>query len=98
MNAHEMWAKTVALLGTRKRNYQLCFGSPAGKMVMTDLARFCRMGETTFHPIQDARTHAMLEGRRQVALRIQQHMDFSPEELAVLLRAAALDKQGDTNG
>lgn len=93
----EAWRKLVARLHGRKANYQFCFGSPAGKEVAKDLARFCRASETTMHPTQDARVHAMLEGRRQVWLRIHQHMNYSPEELAAVYRAAVLDT-GDNNG
>ncbi len=47
--------------------------------VMRDLAKFCRASETTFHP--DARLHAVLEGRREVYLRIANHLNLSSEEL-----------------
>lgn len=85
-------------LGRRKANYQLTFSTPAGKLALKDLARFCRASETTFHPTQCARTHAMLEGRRQVYLRITEHLNFTPEELMVLYRAAVLDTTGETDG
>jgi hypothetical protein len=49
------------------------------KLVLTDLARFCRAHEATFHP--DERTHALLEGRREVWCRIQQHLNLTEEEL-----------------
>lgn len=88
----------MARLHSRKRNFQLAFGTPAGKAVLRDLARFCRAHETTIHPTQDARTHAMLEGRRQVWLRISEHLTFTPEELAGIYRAAILDPTGAQDG
>lgn len=64
-------------LGQRKKAYQ---GIPPD--VMDDLAEFCRATKTCFHA--DPRSHALLEGRREVYLRIQQHLDHSPEELLKL--------------
>ena len=59
--------------------YKLAFGSPAGQEVLADLARFCRANETTFHT--DPRLHASLEGRREVWLRIQQHLNMTAHEV-----------------
>lgn len=47
--------------------------------VMRDLAKFCRKDQTTFHP--DPRIHAALEGRREVLLRIEQHLNLTPDQL-----------------
>lgn len=66
----------------RKRSYQLAFRSPAGAEVLEDLAKFCRAFEPTFH--EDARLHALLEGRREVWLRIQEWLDLTPEELTAI--------------
>ena len=66
----------------RQRAYQLIFNSPAGQEVMRDLAEFCRATETTFHT--DPRAHAALEGRREVFLRIQNHLHLSQEQLFAL--------------
>jgi hypothetical protein len=74
--------KTLDFLRNRKRNYQLAFGQPAGQEVLIDLAKFCRANETCYH--DDARLHAVLEGRREVWLRIQQHLNLSSEQLATL--------------
>lgn len=56
----------------------LVFDNEHGKQVLQDLASFCRAKETTFHP--DQRVHAALEGRREVYLRIMDHMEMEPEE------------------
>lgn len=65
----------------RKHAYQLVFDkdNQAAKQVLKDLVRFCRANKTTFHA--DPRAHAVLEGRREVWLRIQQHLQLAPEEL-----------------
>lgn len=72
----------IGFLRRRKQYYQLAFGNPAGEEVLADLAVFCRATETTFH--RDPRVHAGLEGRREVFLRIQHHLNLTPERLQVL--------------
>lgn len=67
---------------SRRHNYQLTFRSPPGQVVLKDLARFCRAHKSTFHV--DPRAHAMMEGRREVWLRIAQHMNMTPDELWAL--------------
>lgn len=69
-------------LSGRKRIYELTFGNRHGKMVLADLARFCRAHESCFHP--DPRLHAVAEGRREVWLRIQQHLRLDEDQLAEL--------------
>jgi hypothetical protein len=78
----ERFGKTWDFLRRRRQNYQLAFFSPAGNEVLMDLARFCRANETCFH--EDPRLHAVLEGRREVWLRIQQHLHLSSEDLMKL--------------
>lgn len=71
--------------GTPKRALRLrqaflnAFGTPSGQMVLADLEKFCRANETCFDT--DARVNAALEGRREVWLRIQQHLNLSAEDL-----------------
>lgn len=66
----------------RKRDYELTFKQPAAQNVLIDLAKFCRADTTTFD--LDPRVHAALEGRREVWLRIQQHLNLSPQQLVAL--------------
>lgn len=76
----DVLGRTLDFLRGRKTDYQLVFkGGPAGERVLEDLARFCRANETCFH--EDPRLHAVLEGRREVWLRIQRHLDLSTEQL-----------------
>lgn len=79
--------KARAFLMNRRRAYQLTFNGVSGELVLADLAKFCRADETTFHA--DPRIAAMLDGRREVWLRIQEHLRLSPEEL---YRLRGLDK------
>ena len=47
--------------------------------VLKDLAKFCRFHTSTFHA--DARVAAQLDGRREVFLRIIEHLQLSFDEL-----------------
>lgn len=69
------------ILKERKRAFQLAFGesNPAGQAVLADLRAFCRADATCFHA--DPRIHAVLEGRREVWLRVQEYLSCSVEEL-----------------
>lgn len=55
---------------------------PHTRRVLADLALFCRANEPTFH--KDARVEGILQGRREVWLRIQQHLNLSDGELWAL--------------
>jgi hypothetical protein len=71
-------------LKDRQRAYQKLFGGKAKDVlaVLKDLKRFCRGDVSCYHP--DAREHAMLEGRREVWLRIREHLDLTFDELLEL--------------
>lgn len=74
------WVEKLRVaLGERRYAYQKTFQGPLADVVLKDLARFCRAHESTFHT--DARAHAVAEGRREVWLRIQNHIRLSPDEL-----------------
>lgn len=70
-----------AYVSRRRNSYRMVFNidNPGAADVLSDLARFCRAAETTFLP--DARGHAVLEGRREVWLRIQQHLRLTEQQL-----------------
>ena len=74
--------KVLDFLRERKTAYQLAMRSPAGQVVLKDLSWFCRANATCWN--KDPRLNAMLEGRREVWLRIQQHLMLTPEELTEL--------------
>lgn len=69
------------LLAHRSRAYKLVFDEKNEffKVVMADLQKFCRANQSTFH--EDPRIHAALEGRREVYLRIMDHLNLTPDEL-----------------
>ena len=65
------------------RAYQLCFNSPAGQLVLTDLAKFCRGAETCVVP-GDIHTTLVLEGRREALLRVMQFAKLDEEQILEL--------------
>jgi hypothetical protein len=73
-----------ALIG-RQDAYKRLFKGPIAAKVLADLAWFCRAEQSTFHA--DPRAHALLEGRREVWLRIQEHLNLDTDDL---LRRRAL--------
>ena len=71
--------KVRVALGNRRHAYRMTFKGPLAEVVLKDLARFCRAHKSTYH--DDARAHAVAEGRREVWLRLQNHLQLSPDEL-----------------
>jgi hypothetical protein len=74
-------SKIKNLIRSRAYAYRMVF-SPENKYtsdVLKDLAKFCRAHESTFH--SDARKHAALEGRREVFLRVMEHLNLTEEQI-----------------
>ena len=63
-----------------KLAFELAFGSEPGKQVLEMLAPFCRANKTCVIPGQPDLTN-VLEGRREVWLRIQDYLMLTPEQL-----------------
>lgn len=71
-----------AALEARRQAYMRKFGDrtdPDTRLILEDLAVFCRAIHTTFH--QDPRVSAALEGRREVFLRITDHAQLGHDAL-----------------
>lgn len=66
-------------LSRRRTAYIKTFSGPFGEEVLADLAKFCRANQSTFHA--DPRVHAVAEGRREVYLRIVQHLQLTDDQL-----------------
>lgn len=75
----ELYQRTLDFLRWRKRAYQLAFPNPTKNEVLKDLAKFCRAKKSCFH--ENDRLHAIAEGRREVWLRIQDHLNLQPDQL-----------------
>mgnify|MGYP001449046811 CR=1 FL=1 len=66
-------------LRTRAQSYRLTFRGIPAERVLKDLANFCRANESTFHV--DPRLEGIMQGRREVWLRIAAHLNMTDEEL-----------------
>lgn len=66
-------------LRTRQQAYRQTFAGEYSRKVLTDLAKFCRANESTFHT--DPRMEGVLQGRREVWLRISKHLNLTDEQL-----------------
>jgi len=77
--ASDLLNRAKSFLAQRRTAYVRTFICPPGDEVLQDLAKFCRANQTTYHA--DPRVHAVLEGRREVWLRIQQHLQLSDDQL-----------------
>lgn len=66
------------------------------EIVLKDLAKFCRAHETTFKA--DARIHAVLEGRREVWLKIQEYLRLSVDEIYEIHKVKEIVVEGDRRG
>lgn len=73
--------RAYEFLRGRKLSYQRTFDLTDRDVeaVLADLAKFCRANESTYN--LDPRMHALLEGRREVWLRITQHLNLTSEQL-----------------
>lgn len=77
---NDLYQKAKDFIRDRQTAYRFVFKSDdkAVEMVLKDLAKFCRANKTCFH--SDPRIHANLEGRREVFLRIVEHLNLTPDE------------------
>jgi hypothetical protein len=88
--------QALLIFTDRKRAYQMLLSdmeSAAVKAVLDDLATFCRANETCVIPGDRDRTY-VLEGRREVYLRIRDHLELSPEQLLERYTRPAKGAQG----
>ncbi len=79
MNIRRDASRAWAFLTRRTSAYRGVFAGPVAKIVLDDLRKFCRGDQTCFN--EDPRIHAVLEGRREVWLRIRDHLDLPDEHL-----------------
>lgn len=75
----DLLERAKRLLFARRYQYQRVFAGPNAEAVLADLAVFCRAGESTFH--DNERVQSKLDGRREVWLRIQHHLQLTETQL-----------------
>lgn len=71
----------MSFIRTKHQSYKQVFAGVQAERVLGDLARFCHMNTTT-HVTGDPTDSALLEGRRQVFLRIQAMCNLTGEQIA----------------
>ena len=87
----DIWRRLFARRDAYRRTFLDGEGNPSvfGKVVLTDLARFCKARSSTVYvsPITkqiDPMAMAMAEGRREVWNRLQSFLQISDKELSQL--------------
>ena len=68
------------LFFVRHRAYKATFDTPEGKQVLADLRRFCRATLPTAD-VDNPNTTYLLEGRREVFLRIMSHLQLTEDDI-----------------
>lgn len=88
----ELLKRVKLFLSSRKRSYEFTFqeSNPYAQAVLKDLAKFCRAGKSTFH--ENERASAVLQGRHEVWLRIQNYLNLSPDELWELQKRSDINE------
>ena len=66
-------------LVSRAQAYKRTFSGIYGERVLGDLAGFCRADASTFNP--DPRVEGILQGRREVWLRVTKHLNLTDDQL-----------------
>lgn len=74
----------------RRRAYHKTFDNPEGKKVLADLRRFCRATLPTAD-VTNERTTYLLEGRREVWLRIAAHLQLTEDDVYKLIEESPND-------
>lgn len=68
----------------RRRAYRAAFDNPEGRKVLADLRRFCRASVPTAD-VNNVHTTYLLEGRREVFLRILSHLNLTEDDVFKLI-------------
>ena len=68
----------------RRRAYKVAFSGPDGQKVLADLRRFCRATLPTAD-VNNVHTTYLLEGRREVFLRILSHLQLTEDDVYKLI-------------
>lgn len=87
MSLLERWDELILFVRGKQTDYNI-FRTPAGSRVLHDFAKFCRANQSCYDPEEFMR--GVLTGRREVWLRIQQHLHLTDTELALIFSGRTL--------
>ena len=97
----EVWQKKLGFIRERKVSY-LAFKRIAGVPFLKDMAVFCRANETCVVKDENGKIDTdrtlILEGRREVWLRIQNHFNLTPEQLLAIYDGRSFTPKEEENG
>lgn len=82
--------KLPKLFGRRQVAYKKTFDNPEGRKVLADLRRFCRASMPTAD-VNNVHATFLLEGRREVWLRIMSHLQLTDEDVFNLIEESIDD-------
>jgi hypothetical protein len=89
------WGRQFTL-ADRAKAYKLTFRNPAGLIALADLMEYCGVADEA--PSRGGEfVQGRAAGRRDVGLRIQEHLQLSHEELYDLIRGRNILKPEDFN-
>lgn len=74
----------MSKLSQRAIAYRKAFENPEGRKVLADLRRFCRATLPTAD-VNNVHTTFLLEGRREVFLRIMSHLQLNDDDIYSLV-------------
>lgn len=93
VSAFELYQRTLDFLRLRKRAYQIAFPNPKDNEVLKDLAKFCYANKISNHA--DLYRIGLVAGRREVWLRIQEHLRLEPDELHAIYNKPSTLKRSE---
>jgi hypothetical protein len=79
-----VFSKMKPIIFRRKTSYQKTFNNPEGRKVLADLRRFCRATQPSAD-VNNVQATYLLEGRREVWLRIMSHLQLTDEDVYNLI-------------
>ena len=100
---NKAWTRAVDFFSRKKQSYQLTFGPSYGRVVIADLAKFCRAYDDCVVFNRDGSINTeqtfMLNGRREVWLHLQHYLNLPAEKLAEMQTVALtrLEEINDDN-
>lgn len=91
------WWKRAYTLFQRHQAYNLALRQPAGEIVVADLLTFCGVADEAPRGASEFE-QGRAAGRRDVGLRLMEHLHLSPEELYAVIQGRSILRQQSLGG